>query len=239
MIYSKGVHRKAWNDSIVYYYTSFQCIHTLNCRRSKTASHIRIVDDFAQTRAQPVITNTTLNLLTIAESSTATLDLLPHPVLFTASNAFQLTFIQSWIKCDDEWDAGSERLQLSPRPTVFTLRAAFLDLHHGGLDYLIPDIVQRLRRRQSLYRRLGSLGARKSGGGFGGGAVGALFRWEHICTVIDGIPSSALALRLLRPPPLATPPLQGCEARRGAPLCLHACWLQKVLMSQWSGAGGR
>lgn len=132
------------------------------------------------------------------------------------------SFVQIRIKCDDEWIAGSELLQLSPRPTVFTLRAAFLDLHYGGLDYFIPDIVQRLRRRQSLYRCLGLQGSVKQWR-VGGGAVGALFRWKHICMVIDGIPSSALALRLPWPPPLATPLLQGCEARRGAPLCLHAC----------------
>lgn len=82
-------------------------------------------------------------------------------------------------------------------------------------------------------------GGPRSGGEDGRGG-GALFRWEHVCTVIDVILSSALALRLPCPPPLATSlPFQGCEARRGAPLCLHACWLQKVLMSQWSGVGGR
>lgn len=73
----------------------------------------------------------------------------------------------------------------------------------------------------------------------GGGGWGSLFRWEHICTVIDGNPSSAFALRLPWPPSARNTPtsrLRGQAGHSSLPSCLLTSEGSDVTMKWGMGA---
>lgn len=78
-----------------------------------------------------------------------------------------------------------------------------------------------------------------SGGGWGRGSGGPLFRWEHICTVIDGISSSAFALRRPWPPCTHNTPtsrLRGQAGHSSPPSCLLTSEGSDVTMKWGTGA---
>lgn len=109
-----------------------------------------------------------------------------------------LTSSKSRIQCDDDREAGSERLRLSPQTyCVYTasslLRSSsqgppLFDTRHR-VAFTTPPKASSSRHQREL---VGGWGERGRGGG-------ALLRWEPICTVIDGIPVPALHFKAARP----------------------------------------